>query len=141
MTWVRRIGERIGRRGDTLLFLALVDLVYGLSLFFPPPEAKLSPTLAFIAHVIPLWAWAAWWTLTGIVCVAGAFMRHDRWAFTAAAALKALWGSTFLFGWALGGLDRGWVSAAIWLVMARWAYRVASWPEPMDIPLLTGDDV
>lgn len=127
---LRSLGRRIGHRGDTLLLLAIIDFGYGLSLWRPPPEAKLSSTLAFIADVLPLWLWALLWTLVGIACTIGAFMRQDRWAYTLAVMLKVLWGGTFLFGWALADLDRGWVGAIIWLGMAGWAYRHSTWPEP-----------
>jgi hypothetical protein len=126
----RRLGKRIGRRGDTLLFLALVDVLYSITLFCPLPESRLSPATLFISHVAPLWAWGVLWFSTGLVLLAGAFAKRDRWAFTAAVGLKVLWGGTFLAGWMFAGLERGWVSALIWLAMARWAYRVGGWPEP-----------
>lgn len=127
---MRRLLNRVGRRGAALLFFSLVDLLYGLSLANPPAEAKLSPTVAFIRDVAPLNAWAALWAGVGIVCLAGAFMQHDRWAFAAAVALKTLWGGTFLAGWLFAGLERGWVSAVIWLAMAAWVLIISSWPEP-----------
>jgi hypothetical protein len=131
---VRRISHslirRIGRRGAALLFFALLDLLYGLSLASPDPQVRLSPSVAFIAHVAPLPAWAALWAAVGVACLAGAFVRHDRWAFTAAVALKVLWGVTFLVGWLVAHLERGWVPAVIWLAMAGWVLIIASWPEP-----------
>lgn len=112
------------------MFLGLLDLIYGFSLAVPPAEAARSPTVRYIAELAPLPAWGALWIAIGLVLVAGAFMQRDRFAFTAAVALKVLWGATFLLGWALVGLDRGWVSAAIWLPMAVWVYIVSGWPEP-----------
>lgn len=127
---VVHVADRIGRRGTSLLFFALLDLVYGLNLARPPAESKLSPTLAFIRYIAPLPVWAALWVAVGVVCLAGAFMHHDRWAFTAAVGLKTLWGATFLTGWIVAHLERGWVSAVIWLAMAGWVLVIASWPEP-----------
>lgn len=128
-----RIGAlalHIGRRGAALIFFALLDLLYAASLANPPAEAKLSPTLAFIRDVLPLGVWAGMWAGVGFTCLAGAFMRRDRWAFSAAMALKVLWGSTFLAGWLAHQVERGWVTAVIWLAMAAWIAIIASWPEP-----------
>jgi hypothetical protein len=121
--------QRVGRRGSCLLFFAVLDVLYALSLAKPPPEAKQSPTVAFISHIAPLDLWAAAWFTVGVICFAGAFRRHDRWAFTAAVAIKTVWGGTFLLGWLLAGIDRGWVAAVIWLAMAGWVYIISSWPE------------
>lgn len=121
-----------------MLFFALLDLLYSVSLFNPPAEAKLSPTLVFIGHVMPLYAWAGLWAAVGLICLVGAFLKRDRWAFTAAMGLKVLWGGTFLGGWILADLDRGWVSALIWLAMAAWVMIISSWPEPRDPLMVLG---
>lgn len=126
----KALAQRVGRRGSCLLFFAVLDVLYALSLAKPPPEAKLSPTVAFIAEIAPLDLWALAWLAVGVLCLVGAFRHHDRWAFTAAVAIKTIWGGTFLLGWILDGLDRGWVSAVIWLAMAGWVYIISSWPEP-----------
>lgn len=127
---MRRLIARVGRRGAALLFFSLLDLLYAVSLAQPPAEAKLSPTLVFIQQVMPLPAWAALWTAVGVVCLVGAFIKHDRWAFTCAVGLKTLWGGTFLTGWIVADLERGWVSAVVWLAFAVWALIIGSWPEP-----------
>lgn len=126
-TWM---WQRIGRRGTTLLFLAMLDVIYAANLAHPPADTNGGAALRFIARVAPLPGWAALWAAVGAVCLGGAFVRHDRWAFTAAAALKVLWGSTFLFGWAIAGLDRGWVSGVVWLAFAGFVYVISTWPEP-----------
>lgn len=132
---VRRFVRRIGRRGSALLFLSLLDVIYAINLAFPPEEAKLSAVFRFVQHTAPLPAWSALWLGVGIACFVGAFLRHDRWAFTAAMALKTLWGTTFLLGWLLLGLDRGYVSAIVWLALASWVYIISTWPEP-DAPVV-----
>lgn len=130
MRRIRYLLHRIGRRGAALLFFAMLDLIYGISLLFPPTEAKLSPTFLFIQRVAPLYAWASLWFGVGLVCLVGAFQFRDRWAFAAAMGLKTLWGVTFLLGWLLLDLERGYVSAIIWLAMAGWVYIISTWPEP-----------
>ncbi len=126
----RQLFQRIGRRGAALLFFALLDNVYAISLAFPPEEAKLSASFRFIQLVAPLSVWAVLWSVIGLVCLVGAFLFRDRWAFAAAMGLKTLWGVTFGLGWALLGLERGYVSAIIWLAMAGWVYIISTWPEP-----------
>lgn len=134
----KKLLQRIGRRGAALLFFAMLDIVYAVSLAFPPEEAKLSATFKFIKNVAPLAVWATLWCAIGLVCLVGAFQYRDRWAFTAAMGLKTLWGVTFLLGWILMGLERGYVSAIIWLAMAGWVYIISTWPEPPLRDPLTG---
>lgn len=126
MRWLRR---RVGRRGAALLFFALLDLVYAYSLAFPSHSARGSEALRFVSTVIPLWAWAGIWGLVGVTCLVYAFAAHDRIGFAAAMALKTLWGTVFLLGWALTGLERGYVSAAVWLTFAAWIGVIATWPD------------
>lgn len=121
--------RRVGRRGASLLFLALLDVVYAFSLAWPQAESERNPSVLYIADLAPLWMWAGLWLSVGVVCLAGAFARHDRWAFTVAVGLKLLWGCTYLFGWLVGGLDRGWVAAVVWLGFAALFYLISTWPE------------
>jgi hypothetical protein len=125
--WWARV---IGRRGEFLLFLTLLDLLYGLSLLHPAPYAGQSPTIRFLIQVMPLPLWGALWLVVGVTCLTGAFGRRDRAAFAAAASLKVLWGSMFLIGWVAGVVERGWVASLIWLAFALFVVRIASWPEP-----------
>lgn len=129
-TWTT---SHVGRRGAFLLFLAVLDFLYAGSLAHPAPEAARSPSTLFIGTIMPLWGWAALWGGVGLSCGIGAFLRHDKWAFSAAVALKLLWGGTFLLGWAIAGLDRGWVSAAVWLTFAPIVYLISGWSESPDL--------
>jgi len=126
----RRTKARIGHRGAVLLFFSFLDFVYALSLFSPPAEAKRSLALAYIGHVLPLSTWGFLWGGVGVVLLLGAFSHRDRWAFAAGVCLKVLWGGTYLMGWLLAGLDRGWLAAAIWLALAVMLYIISDWPEP-----------
>lgn len=128
-----RLRARVGHRGAVLLFFALLDFAYAGSIAKPPAEAARSATVAFIAHVLPLPAWATLWAVAGLVLLVGAFRRHDSLAYATAAGIKTLWGGLFLFGWLLAGLDRGWVAAIVWLAMAVMLLIVATWPEPPSV--------
>lgn len=122
--------RRVGHRGSALLFFAVLDFVYCYSLLAPSREARESPTLRFLAEFLPLWVWAVAWGAVGVVCLWYAPRRRDQLAFTAAIGIKMAWGLTSLGGWLIGGVDRGYVTAAVWLVFAGFVGIIASWPEP-----------
>ena len=122
--------RRVGHRGSALLFFAVLDFVYCYSLLVPSRDARESPTLKFLAAIVPLWAWAIAWGSVGVVCLAKAFRRRDQAAFALAIGIKVLWGLVSLGGWLIGDVDRGYVSAAVWLVFAAFVGIIASWPEP-----------
>jgi hypothetical protein len=120
---------RVGRRGASLLFLALVDIVYAYSLYDVTPESRSNPGLVFLAALLPLTVWAAAWTAVGLVCAVYAFARADRLAFAAASLLKVLWGTLYLLGWALGVVPRGYVAAVLFLGFAGFVQVIAGWME------------
>lgn len=136
--FVHCMKQRIGRRGTTLLFLTILDLVFAASLANPLPGTLRSPATRFIADIAPLWMWAGLWFAVGVLCLIGAFQRNDRWAFVAACALKILWGGIYVIGWALAGLDRGWLGGVVWLAFAGFVYMIAGWSEPPTTVKLRG---
>ncbi len=129
---------RIGRRGAALLFFSLLDLIYAYSLFNPAPEVRRSAGLLYLQSLLPLWAWGIAWGGAGIACLIGAFMKSDKWSFACAIGVKSLWGFIYL-GAALVGLERAYLSAAIWLCLAVWVAIIASWPEVWDSPRVQAD--
>jgi hypothetical protein len=126
---VTRILHRVGRRGASLLFLALLDLVYSVSLFALPAESRANPTFLFLIRLMPIWVWAAIWGAVGVACLVQAFMYSDRIAFAAASALKICFGLVYLLGFAVGEVPRGYVSAGIWLAFGGWVMIISTWPE------------
>jgi hypothetical protein len=118
--------QRIGRRGCALLFFALLDVVYATSLLSAPTTGP----YRFLADILPLPAWAGLWAAVGLLCGVQAFMRSDRAAFAAASLIKVVWGIIQLLGWAIADLERGYVSAVIWLALAAFVHVIAGWPEP-----------
>lgn len=118
-----RLGARIGRRGCALLFFVLLDTVYCIGLLTAP--RPLVPFYAWMAEIMPLVVWAACWGAVGAICLLYAFRAYDTPAFAAAVALKVAWGLLSLFGWLSGHVDRGYVSAVIWLGFACFVYLIA----------------
>lgn len=123
MTGPANLAARIGRRGAALLFFALLDFIYCYGLL--NLSQPLAPFYAWMAHVMPLLSWAALWGLVGAVCLVFAFRAYDTPAFMAAVALKVAWGLPALFGWLAGAIDRGYISAVIWLAFAAFVFLIA----------------
>lgn len=124
----------VGRRGRVLLFFGSLDLIYAVSLSVPSEEARRTSLLVWAASIAPLWLWASTWGAVGVICLWQATRRRDQIGFTAATCLKVFWGLACLGGWLFGGVDRGYVSAAIFLGLAWLMARVlAPWPEPGDL--------
>lgn len=119
----RRLGSRVGRRGAALLFFVLLDSVYCYGLLTAP--RPLVPFYAWMADVLPLAMWAAGWGAVGAVCLLYAFRAYDTPAFMAAVGLKVAWGLLSFFGWVAGAVDRGYVSAVIWLAFAAFVFLIA----------------
>jgi len=117
------ITARVGRRGAALLFFVLLDFTYAFGLLAAP--RPLVPFYAWMDEVMPLGAWAACWGMVGVICLWFAFRAYDTPAFMAAVALKVGWGLLSLFGWTLGAVDRGYVSAVIWLGFAAFVFLIA----------------
>lgn len=118
------LGHRIGRRGAALLFFALLGFVYGWGLL--DPAQPIGPTYSWAAEILPLWAWAALWWGAGALCLVCAFITRDSAAFGAMIAVTAWWGLLILAGWLLGRVDRGYISAVIWLALSAFVYVVGS---------------
>ncbi|MEV6633868.1 hypothetical protein AB0M54_24265 [Actinoplanes sp. NPDC051470] len=120
---MRRLRQRVGRRGAALLFFALLDLVYCFALLNPPQP--LTATYVWMTTLTPLWVCALCWGAVGMLCLVSAFLEQDTPAFVGAVALKIGWGLFTLFGWMADAVDRGYVSAVIWLAFAAFVYLIA----------------
>jgi hypothetical protein len=143
---IYKLARIIGRRGAFLLFLSLLDLIYGFSLAFPG-KAVSNPIYIYLASIAPIGMWSVLWTAVGIICLVFAFKEKDAIAFTAAMFIKVLWALLFLFGWFFAGVDRGYLSTAIWGSFAAVLALVSTWPDPLKHELddelkgLEADDV
>lgn len=125
----RRLAHRIGRRGASLLFLAMLDAVFAWSLATVPPLVEAAPAYLFIDRLMPLPVWAALWAAVGAVCAVQAFVHNDQIAYTLAVALKLGWGGSHLFAWVAYQVPRGYVSAAVWLAFGSWVFIISGWAE------------
>ena len=122
----KKLAFRVGRRGSFLLFLAILDFVYGYALI-----GIENPAYGHIDLLMPPFAWGVCWVLVGVVCFAEAFAHLDRLAFTMAVLLKFLWGSTMLLSWAFTDTNPyGWISATIFLTFSLLTAIISFWPEP-----------
>ncbi len=122
-----RLVRRVGRRGAFLQFLAMVAGIYTYGLLTRP--ARESPLLMFAVAVAPIWVWVAAWGTAGVVCAVTSFLRQDRAGFACIGAVAVAWGLLALGGSLTGVVERGYLSAAIWLGVAGLAYIVSTWPE------------
>ncbi|MEV8637807.1 hypothetical protein AB0395_39785 [Streptosporangium sp. NPDC051023] len=131
---------RLGHRGELLLALALLDFAQCYRLTWPSKETLASTTTQFLANVLPLQVWGVIWGLVGVVCLAQAFMRTDRYAFAAASGLKVGWALVHIAAW-VWGVPQVWWSAAIWLAFARLVHVIAKVPNQPELvvpPIPTG---
>lgn len=120
----------VGKRGRVLLFFGALDAVYAASLTAPNAETRQAPMFVWLAEIAPLWVWAAAWGGVGLACFVQAFCRRDGIGYAAAICLKIAWGILCLGGWLFGAVDRGYVSAVIWLGLAWMVWVISGWPEP-----------
>lgn len=131
MSWLThaaaRVGARVGRRGYTLLVLGIFDELYALSI--PAADTTRTATARWLAHVLPLDAWAALWAAAGIVLVISAFLDRDQVGFATAELLKAGWALVYLVGWIWHDVYRAWVSFVVWTLVASWLFIISTWPE------------
>jgi hypothetical protein len=122
----------VGRRGRVLLFFGCLDLIYAISLSVPDTETRGLAFFVWMVSIAPFWVWASSFAAVGAACVWQAFRRRDQIGFTAAICLKVCWGLISVGGWLFGGVERGYVSAAIWLGLAYLVWNLAGWAEPGD---------
>ncbi len=115
----------MGHRGAFLLFLAVLDILYGYSLLTDQiPVALAYPFLSEMT-------WGIIWITVGAACFLGAFVKkRDRVAFALASILKTAWALRYMWLWHEGNL-RAWIAIVVWLAFAATVLVIASWPEPV----------
>lgn len=71
---LKDLAKRIGRRGSYLLFLAMLDFLYGYSLIVVASQSRFQNPVNLI---LPQQAWGVIWITVGIFCLWQAFVRLD----------------------------------------------------------------
>lgn len=135
---IRRARISIGRRGEFLSTLGLVEICYGIgNLFLPLPERPY--TDALVHEMLPEWAKAALWIVCGVVAIAFATAKTgaDRFGFMAALGMPGFiacsyLASSIIFCFSFGdiGTVRGIVSAVFYFGWIKMVLVVSGWAEP-----------
>lgn len=126
-----QVWYRIGRRGATLIFLGLLDVLFGYSFIVAP-----ATTTRGINYLLPYAVWGWVWIAAGIVCFVLAPAHVDRAAFALAALVMSAWGLANGYVWLTQDIPRLWVSAVIWLAFAGLILIISSWPESAEIHIV-----
>jgi hypothetical protein len=114
--------KHVGHRGAFLLFLALLDLLYGYSLFTGHEHS--------VNLVLPWLVWAIIWSVAGVCLLVGSIVHNDRIFFALATTIKAMWAFVFLHLWIYDHAPMAWASMVIWAALAALVVVVSFWPEP-----------
>lgn len=118
--------HRIGRRGAYLLFLAILDFLYGYSLLIPG-NPRVFHTDLFLSST----SWAVIWMVVGFICLTQAFVRVDRLGFAVAVPIKIVWSLVMLGSWLLTSTNPfGWITFIIFFGFGILTGIVSYWPEP-----------
>lgn len=131
MRLLRRLRRRLGRRGALLTCLGALYLLYGYGLLIEP--LAVNPSLSLLLDLWPIRVWAWLWVGAGCAAVACAWLPSGRdWVgFTALYPVAAAWGfSSLVSWWPRGDNPRGWIGAAVWVVLGGVITVGAGWAEP-----------
>lgn len=121
----RRLRERVGYRGDTLLALAAVDFVQAYSMW---AGGEITATYRWFGSVAPLALWAGMWAVAGLACVWFAFQHDDGAGFAVAWGVKLIWAMGSAAAAVLADVTI--LGAVLWSVLALLVWRISGWPEP-----------
>lgn len=140
MRLLRRLRRRLGRRGALLTCLGALYLLYGYGLLVEPLVNTVSFQLLVDVWPVDVWAWL--WVASGGAAVACAWLPQGRdWVgFTALYPIAMAWGlASFVSWWPRGDNPRGWVGAAVWVVLGGVITVGSGWAEPVRLPPVRKD--
>lgn len=114
---VRRLSEKLGRRGVFLLILGIGKTCWGISFLVDPPPAQ---GLELLTQLCGLEHWAWMWIAAGLVTTFSAFLRVGRdWAgFLAALIPPTVWATAYMSAVINGEYSRG-AYVAIWYLTSH----------------------
>ncbi|MCX4801797.1 hypothetical protein OG594_09050 [Streptomyces sp. NBC_01214] len=126
---VRRLRRQLGRRGTILSCYGIVWILYGFGQLVTPQPDQRGLKLALTLFPLDTWGWL--WIVAGIIAIACAWAPPGRDAagFAALVLIVLPWMATYLAAWITGDSPRGWVAAAIWMLICIPVMVVAGWPE------------
>jgi hypothetical protein len=128
---VRRLRQRMGRRGAILTLKGTIAVLYGYGLLVQPTPDRTG--LRLLLRLMPLHCWAVTWVAAGTIALTCAWLREGRdWpGFTAVWLIATPWALGYLASWwPLGDNPRGWITAAIFGAFGLVCLTVVGWPEP-----------
>lgn len=148
MTRIRTVkvlsSSRLGYRGAFLLFLAIIDLVYGWTLIDPTRESRHTSQYLWRQEIMPNQAWGVIWWTVAVCLLISAFLRQDRIGYAMAVALKIGWAIVAALGGFNGHVQGAWASVSIWGGFAALTILESGRAEPLhteDITVIDqGDD-
>jgi len=115
---------RVGHRGAFLLFLSLLDFLYGYSLFSTARQGS------HLDLILSLTAWGVIWVAVGAVLLVGSFVKKDQIPYGLAATIKAAWACAWVKMWLFfHAMPLAWVSVVIWSAFSAIVVIVSTWPE------------
>jgi hypothetical protein len=105
--------------------------LYGYAQLVSPQPDQRGLTLAI--QIMPLHVWGWLWIAAGLIALMSAWLPQGAdWAgFLALPLIVLPWMLSYLTSWLQGDFPRGWVSAAVWAVIAVPVLVVAGWREPL----------
>lgn len=130
MRWnadMRRLFSRLGFRGTSLVFLALVWFAVGSRIAAAPDP---DPTYSLPLEIFPVWLRVALWWVPALVAFTVAWMSTARGkvGFVALVIPASLRGFSFavVLPWHL----EVWIEAVVWLGIVGYILTLSAWPEP-----------
>ena len=125
---IRKAMLRVGRRGASLAFFALIHAAIALSLARMPTAAPLRTEL-----LLPVGLWWTAWATSATICLAGAiFATFDAIAFGASMYMMIAWSAISFYAFALHPTAIGWLSGVIWFCFAGFVWVISGWVDPDD---------
>jgi hypothetical protein len=128
---------RLGYRGAFLLFLAMIDLVYGWFLVNPTDESINTSQFVWRDHIMPTQAWGVIWLAAAAVLVISAFVKQDRVGYAVAIGLKVGWAFIAAASAITGHVPGAWSAVAIWGGFACLTIMESGRPEPLTTHAVT----
>ncbi len=130
----------LGKRGAACLWFGFVFLIIGLSFVMGAVTNTVQQNLQFLTNVLSLDVWGSIWMLGGFAfLVAALWKRLEFFAFMLGIVITLNWSVGYAIQAAFGESSRGYVSAAIYALMAALVYLISTWAEPSK-PVESGED-